>query len=128
MEKVEPPGKAGMRSLLRVAIRIRGEVVGVLDFGSFKRAAIVCEGGLITGEHLALPRPLPDVPPVATAAAPPPVDGGNGRGSSGDLKTMERAAIERALREARQNKSKAARLLGLTRTQLYVRLRKYGID
>jgi DNA-binding NtrC family response regulator len=41
---------------------------------------------------------------------------------------MERAAIERALLDARHNKSKAARILGLTRTQLYVRLRKYGME
>ncbi len=33
-----------------------------------------------------------------------------------------------ALREAGQNTSHAARLLGLTRTQLYVRLRKYGLS
>lgn len=41
---------------------------------------------------------------------------------------MERAAIEQALRDARFNKAKAARSLGLTRTQLYVRLRKYGLE
>jgi transcriptional regulator of acetoin/glycerol metabolism len=41
---------------------------------------------------------------------------------------MERAAIEKALLDAKHNKSKAARLLGLTRTQLYVRLRKHGLD
>jgi DNA-binding protein Fis len=32
------------------------------------------------------------------------------------------------LRDAKHNKSKAAKLLGLTRTQLYVRLRKYGLE
>ena len=95
---------------------------------TLERAAIVCDGGLITGEHLALPARPPCVPSAATAAATPPTDAGNGRGSAGDLKTMERAAIESALREARQNKSKAAKRLGLSRTQLYVRLRKYGLD
>ena len=40
---------------------------------------------------------------------------------------MERSAIEKALRESRFNKSKAAKMLGLTRTQLYVRLRKHGL-
>lgn len=44
------------------------------------------------------------------------------------LPSMERLAIEQALRDARHDKSKAARMLGLTRTQLYVRLRKYGLD
>jgi transcriptional regulator of acetoin/glycerol metabolism len=32
------------------------------------------------------------------------------------------------LRQAKGNKSKAARLLGLSRSQLYSRLEKYGID
>jgi transcriptional regulator with GAF, ATPase, and Fis domain len=34
-EKEQPPGKAGYRSLLRVAIRLEGHLAGVLDFGSF---------------------------------------------------------------------------------------------
>ena len=36
--------------------------------------------------------------------------------------------IERVMREAEGNKSKAAALLGISRTQLYGRLSKYGID
>jgi transcriptional regulator of acetoin/glycerol metabolism len=32
------------------------------------------------------------------------------------------------LLDTKYNKSKAAKLLGLTRTQLYVRLRKYGLE
>jgi len=35
--------------------------------------------------------------------------------------------IEQALRDARHNKSKAAKSLGLTRAQLYVRMRRYGL-
>ena len=42
-----------------------------------------------------------------------------------DLREAERRAIEKALRETDGNKAKTARRLGLTRTQLYVRLRKY---
>jgi transcriptional regulator with GAF, ATPase, and Fis domain len=41
---------------------------------------------------------------------------------------MERALIEQVLREARFNKTRAARALGLTRRQLYSRLRKYGFE
>jgi transcriptional regulator with PAS, ATPase and Fis domain len=41
---------------------------------------------------------------------------------------MERTMIEEALQSARFNKSKAAKALGLTRQQLYVRMRKYGLD
>ena len=35
--------------------------------------------------------------------------------------------MERALVACRYNKTAAAKALGLTRTQFYVRLRKYGI-
>jgi transcriptional regulator with PAS, ATPase and Fis domain len=41
---------------------------------------------------------------------------------------MERTMIEEALQSARFNKSKAAKALRLTRQQLYVRMRKYGLD
>jgi transcriptional regulator of acetoin/glycerol metabolism len=35
--------------------------------------------------------------------------------------------VEKALQEARYNKSDAAKVLGLTRKQLYVRLRRFGL-
>ena len=41
---------------------------------------------------------------------------------------MERALIVKALSDAHFNKSEAAKALGLTRAQLYVRLRKHGLD
>lgn len=47
---------------------------------------------------------------------------------SGDLKSMERLMIDEALQSARFNKSQAAQNLGLTRSQLYVRMRRYGLD
>jgi DNA-binding NtrC family response regulator len=46
----------------------------------------------------------------------------------GDLNTMERAMIEQALQQARFNKSKAAQTLGLSRHQLYIKMRKHGLD
>ena len=45
-----------------------------------------------------------------------------------DLRSTERVSIERILRETDWNKSKAARRLGLTRTQLYTRLRRHGLQ
>ena len=42
-----------------------------------------------------------------------------------NVKIVERQMIERVLVESGGNKSKAARRLGLTRKQLYVRLRSY---
>ncbi len=76
-----------------------------------ERAAILCEGGHITTEHLSLQ--------VELAAAAPPTT---------DLRVAERRTIEQVLRETGWNKAKAARRLGLTRTQLYVRLRRYDLD
>ena len=44
-----------------------------------------------------------------------------------DLGRVERGLVEKALAEARGNKAKAARLLGLTRAQLYSRIAKYEL-
>jgi transcriptional regulator with GAF, ATPase, and Fis domain len=91
---------------------------------TLERAAILCEGGLITGEHLSLPR-LPQPQQIASATAAPMTTPDEPRR---DLASLERDAIERALHDSRHNKTKAARALGLTRMQLYVRLRKYGLE
>jgi len=50
------------------------------------------------------------------------------RAETTDLNEVERRTIGQVMRETRGNKSKAAKRLGLTRTQLYGRLRKYGLD
>ena len=65
------------------------------------------------------PAPAPAVTPTVSRVPEAP--------SATDLPRAERAMVERALKEARFNKSKAARALGLTRTQLYVRLRRHGL-
>jgi DNA-binding NtrC family response regulator len=77
-----------------------------------ERAAILCEDGPITPRHLSL-----HFDPIAPSS-----------GQTTDLRTAERLAIQKALRETDGNKAKTARRLGLTRTQLYVRLRKYDIE
>jgi len=78
---------------------------------ALERAAILCEGGLITAQHLSL-----------RAAARP------AGSTTTDLRVHERETIEMVLRESGGNKVKAAKRLGLSRTQLYVRIRKYGLD
>jgi transcriptional regulator with PAS, ATPase and Fis domain len=45
-----------------------------------------------------------------------------------DLSTVERGTIERVLHETNWNKSRAARRLGLTRAELYGRLKRYGLE
>jgi transcriptional regulator with GAF, ATPase, and Fis domain len=102
---------------------------------SLERAAILCDGGLITAEHLSLDHtPRQKAVPTATIdrgvlasshdvpqpAAPP--------SPAGNLESVERALIEQALQNARFNKSKAANELGITRAQLYARMKKYGLD
>ena len=47
--------------------------------------------------------------------------------SSTDLAVVERRIIQRVMRETEGNKSRAAKQLGISRTQLYSRLRKYGL-
>jgi transcriptional regulator with GAF, ATPase, and Fis domain len=96
-----------------------------------ERAAILCDGGLIAAEHLALSPPL-NLPAPAVAALAPAADTFSAEtsvpASAGDLQNMERAMIEQALQTARFNKSKAAKALGLTRHQLYIRMRKYDLE
>jgi transcriptional regulator with PAS, ATPase and Fis domain len=81
---------------------------------ALERAAILCEGGLITADHLALHDDEPQASEHDTS-------------QSTDLSVVERDMISRVLRECNGNKSKAARRLGLTRTQLYHRLDKYEL-
>jgi transcriptional regulator with GAF, ATPase, and Fis domain len=45
-----------------------------------------------------------------------------------DLDAVERQRIEDTLIETDRNVAKTAKRLGLTRTQLYVRLRKYQLE
>ena len=93
---------------------------------ALERAVILCDGGLITGDHL--PMTLASAPssrPVAPSGAGPvpaiiPPEGVK-------LEAIERELIQRAMAQAQNNKSEAARLLGLGRGQLYSRLKRYGL-
>jgi transcriptional regulator with PAS, ATPase and Fis domain len=75
-----------------------------------ERAVIVCDGGRIDSQGLAL-RTRP-VPPL----------------SNTDLGLLERQAVEQAMRDVNGNKVRAARQLGITRSQLYGRLKKFGLE
>src|SRR5262245_28053006 len=76
-----------------------------------ERALITCDGSVIDEDHLCL-RARKDVQPSSIT----------------DLDTLEKYAIERAMRDFDGNKVRAARRLGISRTQLYGRLRKYGFE
>jgi two-component system response regulator AtoC len=93
-----------------------------------ERAAILCDGGLIAAEHLALGPPPTAATPAAPATPPATAVAREPAAAPSDLKSMERSLIAKALSDAHFNKSEAAKALGLTRAQLYVRLRKYGLE
>ena len=80
-----------------------------------ERAAIVCEGSLIQTQELA----LHNRPRALAQSAPAP---------STNLRVVERETIARVLHETRWNKSTAATRLGLSQSQLYERIRKYGLE
>ena len=82
---------------------------------ALERAAIVCENGLIGSADLAL---------IARAEASPQA----AAPTTTNLTDLERDTIAKVLRDTRGNKASAATRLGLTRTQLYSRLKKYGLE
>jgi two-component system response regulator AtoC len=96
---------------------------------ALERAAIVCDGGLITSQHISLTGRRPAVArgsrvARAKVASDPP---STTLTPADDLKSIERDMVEQALKDARYNKTDAAKALGLTRKQLYVRLRRYDL-
>ena len=90
-----------------------------------ERASILCDGGLVTHELLALPAAR--LPAGARPPAPPPAAPREPTPAPAPLAEVEKDVIGRALLEARYNKSRAARALGLTRGQLYGKIRKLGL-
>jgi two-component system response regulator FlrC len=76
-----------------------------------ERALILCDGPCLDADHLCL-RARKHVP----------------LSSITDLGTLEKKAIVRAMRAADGNKVRAARELGISRMQLYTRLRKFGLE
>jgi len=85
---------------------------------ALERATILCDGGLITLEHLPI-----------RASGPRLVSRTDAFPSEGvKLDTVERDLIVDALRAAENNRSRAARLLGITRSQLYTKLQKHRLD
>jgi DNA-binding NtrC family response regulator len=91
------------------------ELANVLE-----RAVILCAAPVVDREHLGA---------LATAARGA-VPAAHAEPSAGamPLAAMEKLAIVDALRRANGNKSRAAELLGVSRMQLYTRLKRFGLD
>jgi len=102
---------------------------------ALERAAILSDGGLITAADLPISITRQD-PPAAHAAPRAGTDATAATAATSpflppegvDLESLERDYVKEALRKARFNKSRAAKLLGLTRAQLYSRIEKYGLE
>jgi transcriptional regulator with PAS, ATPase and Fis domain len=75
-----------------------------------ERATILCEDGEIRPRDLSL---APSSPSVVDTS---------------DLDSLERQTIEKVMREVSGNKARASRQLGISRMQLYTRLRKHGLE
>jgi DNA-binding NtrC family response regulator len=91
---------------------------------AIERALILTDGGLISAAHLGIAAPAPTAAvslsgPAAVPSPPPVIQ---------SLAEIEKQSILEALRRAKGNKSRAAAALGLGRTQLYTRLRRFGLS
>jgi two-component system response regulator AtoC len=101
---------------------------------AIERAMILCQGDRIGREHLPHDlggRPLGAVlppAPASIAAAPPlvpplvPL-----AGALGTLEEMERAYIAEALKRLDDNRSRTAQVLGISRSTLIEKIKKYGL-
>ena len=76
-----------------------------------ERATILCEGALIDANHLNLQSGARSL-----------------RNDTTDLGVVERTTIAKVLHECRGNKTRAAQRLGLSRTQLHLRIRKHRLE
>ena len=86
---------------------------------AIERAIILADGGYIRSEHL---------PVSATRKAPAAGEANTALPAGGvNIDAIERSLVIKALAQARHNKTRAAKLLGLTRAQLYSRIEKYGL-
>jgi len=88
-----------------------------------ERALILSDGGLITAAQLGLDGsrgPRAQARPRDADAPLPTAEGHS-------LPEVERRLVLEALEKARGNKSRAAQILGLTRSQLYTRLKRFGL-
>jgi two-component system NtrC family response regulator len=93
---------------------------------AIERAVILCEGGLITSEHLpiAIGRSRHAPPPAAALVVESP---STFPAEGLRLEAVERDLLHKALAKAGNNKSQAAKLLGLPRGQFYSLLKRHGL-
>jgi transcriptional regulator with GAF, ATPase, and Fis domain len=89
-----------------------------------ERALIVSDGGLIATAELGIVKRADPAPRAADGSARSP----SSLPPATSLAESERRMVGDALAKARGNKSRAAKALGLTRAQLYTRMKRFGLD
>jgi two-component system response regulator AtoC len=109
------------------AILCRGDVIGVADL----RLPAAAPGGPLPGPVVDLPvgglpraRPAAPPPPPRPVAFTPP----HGIATRDDWEQHEKTSILDALVRSQWNKTRAAKLLGVSRRNLYRKLERYGIE
>jgi DNA-binding NtrC family response regulator len=104
------PGKPRLAPAARDRMRAHRWPGNVRELENLmERASILCEGGMITAELL-------------DSLLGPPASGIQEK-----LRATERAAIDDALRQSGGNRTKAAKLLGVSRRTLYNKLAEHGL-
>ncbi|MBI2898222.1 MAG: sigma-54-dependent Fis family transcriptional regulator [Deltaproteobacteria bacterium] len=83
-----------------------------------ERAMILCAGEVIDVDHLTF----------APVAAPPRAETPRAESLPAALEEVERRELVAALEKSRGSKADAARALGINRSTLYYRLKKYGLE
>ena len=86
-----------------------------------ERAVILCQGKVVTPQELPSLREHLRAPVLSSEAFRLPPSGLV-------LSDLEKELIRQALVQTHQNKSHAAKKLGLSRTQLRTRMRQYGLE
>ena len=91
-----------------------------------ERAVLWSQGPVVEVEQLGLAAPA--TTPQPAPSGPGAAGGGESPEPGMDLEQWERSLIERALREAEGNQTRAAQRLGISRDTLRYRLKKFGIQ
>ncbi|MGH7409300.1 MAG: sigma-54 interaction domain-containing protein, partial [Candidatus Methylomirabilales bacterium] len=119
-------GEAGLSREAREALLAHPWPGNIRELqNALERALIMTDGRLISAADLGL------IPPRDRDGAG--VGGGQAAGTpaqgfGGSLADWEKQIVVDVLEKAKGNKSRAARLLGLTRSQLYTRLKRFDLD
>jgi len=115
-------GNAGLSREAREALLAHAWPGNIRELqNAVERALIMTDGGLITAAQLG----------ITSRAARPARDGRahpEVSSTPDSLPELEKRMVLDALAKTKGNKSRAAKLLGLTRFQLYTRLKRYALD